>query len=140
MIELLSRQVQAIQQVRENFLFINGLPTAEVSMAAYSAVGYTRYSSAVFAFAPALSQAFFRAFRDGDEATQRRLLREFFLPFAELRSRRADYPVSLVKAAAEMSGTPAGSPRPPLARPDAATLRDLHDLLEGEDDRLGTHA
>jgi len=57
-IELVRRQVATVQEVRPDFVFINGLPTAELTMAAYRSVGVEYYSSAVFAFAPDIAVAF----------------------------------------------------------------------------------
>lgn len=128
-IELLARQVAAVHAVQPDFSFINGLPTAEVSMGAYSAIGVTQYSSAVFAFAPRQALAFHEAHASGDAETQRKLLDLLFLPFAELRDRRGDYPVSLVKAGVGLNGLEVGSPRAPLATPRHEDLRDLEALL-----------
>ncbi|MBT2497925.1 5-dehydro-4-deoxyglucarate dehydratase [Agromyces sp. ISL-38] len=131
-IELVQGQVRAIRAVREDFLFVNGLPTAEVTMPAYRAVGVERYSSAVFAFAPDVALAFHRAFTEHDVAEQQRLLDAFFLPLAQLRSVRPDYAISLVKAGVELRGLAVGSPRAPLGRPEQGVLDALEELLQVE--------
>ncbi len=50
-----------------NFLFFNGLPTAETTQHAYRAIGVPLYSSATFAFAPDLALAFYDALESGNE-------------------------------------------------------------------------
>ncbi len=45
----------------KEFLFFNGMPTAETTQHAYRAIGVPLYSSATFAFAPDLALAFYNA-------------------------------------------------------------------------------
>ncbi|MGY0023941.1 5-dehydro-4-deoxyglucarate dehydratase [Streptomyces sp. cg35] len=113
----------------DGFLFFNGAATAEVQARAYAAVGVPAYSSAVHAFAPEIAAAFFAALRDGDDPRVDRLLRDFYIPFVELRDRVPGYGVSLVKAAARLRGRPVGPVRAPLADPAPADLADLERLL-----------
>ena len=113
----------------EGFLFFNGASTAEIQARAYATVGVPAYSSAVHAFAPEIANAFFAALRDGDDKTVEKLLREFYVPFVELRDRVPGYAVSLVKAAARLRGRPVGPVRAPLTDPTAADLADLTALL-----------
>ena len=63
---------------------------------------------------------FYEAVRADDLATQHRLLREFFMPYLEIRNRGAGYAVSIVKAGAKLVGHCAGPVRPPLTdlKPD----------------------
>ncbi|RFA22058.1 5-dehydro-4-deoxyglucarate dehydratase [Subtercola boreus] len=129
----LTRMQATVSAVRaagfDSFMFFNGLPTAEVSMRAYRAVGVPLYSSAVFAFAPDIALAFYRAFAADDDETLEWLLREFFIPFTRIRDRQLGYHVSLVKAAASVDGRPLGPVRAPLTAPLAADLDDLRNLL-----------
>nr|WSX48105.1 5-dehydro-4-deoxyglucarate dehydratase [Streptomyces sp. NBC_00974] len=96
------------------FGFLNGLPTAELSVQAYEAIGVDCYSSAVLCFAPDIATAFHRAVRVGDRHAVQTLLAAFYLPFVALRDERPGYAVSLVKAGARLSGLDMGSVRPPL--------------------------
>jgi 5-dehydro-4-deoxyglucarate dehydratase len=98
----------------ERFAYLGGLPTAEVYAAAYKALGTPVYSSAVFNFIPKTALAFYEAVRTDDMATQHKLLREFFMPYLEIRNRGAGYAVSIVKAGAKLVGHDAGPVRPPL--------------------------
>jgi hypothetical protein len=56
----------------------------------------------------------------------------FFLPYLEIRSRRAGYAVSIVKAGARLAGHDAGPVRPPLValRPDETKL--LQTLIKAQ--------
>ncbi|WP_420313473.1 5-dehydro-4-deoxyglucarate dehydratase [Streptomyces sp. YS-B37] len=121
----------------EGFLFFNGASTAEIQARAYATVGVPAYSSAVHAFAPEIANAFFDALRDGDDKTVERLLRDFYVPFVELRDRVPGYAVSLVKAAARLRGRPVGPVRAPLTDPSAADLADLTVLLATGLDLVG---
>ena len=121
----------------EGFLFFNGASTAEIQARAYATVGVPAYSSAVHAFAPEIANAFFAALQDGDDKTVERLLRDFYVPFVELRDRVPGYAVSLVKAAARLRGRPVGPVRAPLTDPSAADLADLTVLLATGLDLVG---
>jgi len=102
------------QKMGDRFAYLGGLPTAEVYAAAYKAIGVPVYSSAVFNFIPKTALQFYAAVRDGDHATQDRLLRDFFMPYLEIRNQGAGYAVSIVKAGARIAGFDAGPVRPPL--------------------------
>lgn len=114
----------------EEFGFLNGLPTAELSVRAYEAIGVESYSSAVLCFAPDIATAFYRAVRAGDEVTQRTLLAEFYLPFVALRDKVPGYAVALVKAGAKLSGLDVGSVRPPLVDASPEHVSQLAGILE----------
>lgn len=115
--------------VPEDFLFFNGVPTAEMQARSYLSIGITAYSSAVHAFAPEISRAFFTALMGDDTVVVERLLREFYWPLVELRDRQKGYAVSLVKAAARLRGQPVGPVRPPLVDLTSGELEELSKLL-----------
>ncbi|OOQ51946.1 5-dehydro-4-deoxyglucarate dehydratase [Streptomyces antibioticus] len=121
----------------EGFLFFNGAATAEIQARAYAAVGVPAYSSAVHAFAPEIADAFFTALTADDRGTTDKLLRDFYVPFVELRDRMPGYSVSLVKAAARLRGAPVGPVRAPLTDPAAADLAELRTLLTAGLDLVG---
>ncbi|MGW1816689.1 5-dehydro-4-deoxyglucarate dehydratase [Streptomyces sp. NPDC002125] len=114
----------------EGFLFFNGAATAEIQARAYATVGVPAYSSAVHAFAPEIADAFFTALREGDDPAVTALLRDFYVPFVELRDRVPGYAVSLVKAAARMRGLPVGPVRAPLTDPGPEDLAVLEAVLD----------
>lgn len=121
----------------EDFLFFNGAATAEIQARAYATVGVPAYSSAVHAFAPEIANAFFTALHGDDHGTVEKLLRDFYVPFVELRDRVPGYAVSLVKAAARLRGRPVGPVRAPLTDPSPADLAGLKTLLATGLDLVG---
>jgi 5-dehydro-4-deoxyglucarate dehydratase len=117
-VDAMLRLVTAVRQSGHpraaQFGFLNGLPTAEMSVQAYEAIGVDSYSSAVLCFAPDIATAFYRAVRGGDRALVARLIAAFYLPLVTLRDRVPGYAVALVKAGARLGGQPMGHVRPPL--------------------------
>ncbi|MFE1026296.1 5-dehydro-4-deoxyglucarate dehydratase [Streptomyces sp. NPDC058818] len=123
----------------DDFLYFNGLPTAEQTQLAYRALGVTLYSSAVFCFAPEIALAFHRALRTDDDTVAHRLLDGFYRPFVELRAQGRGYAVALVKAGVRLRGLDVGEVRPPLQEPTEEHVKQLaqviergHALLDGE--------
>ncbi|MEU0202840.1 MULTISPECIES: 5-dehydro-4-deoxyglucarate dehydratase [unclassified Streptomyces] len=130
-LDLMQRIVSAVRtEVPGDFLYFNGLPTAEQTQLAYRALGVTLYSSAVFCFAPELALAFHQALRTGDDATVDRLLDGFFRPFVELRAQGRGYAVALVKAGVRLRGLDVGEVRPPLHEPTEDHVKQLAELIE----------
>ncbi len=111
------------------FGFLNGLPTAELSVQAYTAIGVAPYSSAVLTFVPEIATAFYRAVSGGDAETTQRLLAEFYLPFAALRDEVPGYAVALVKAGAKLTGPDLGGVRPPLMDPSPEHVERLSEII-----------
>jgi len=108
------------RRMGDRFSYLGGLPTAEVYAGAYKALGTPVYSSAVFNFVPQLAMDFYHATAAGDTATTNRLLDEFFLPYLDIRNRKAGYAVSIIKAGARLVGHGAGPVRAPLTDLTAA--------------------
>ena len=102
------------RKLGDRFTYLGGLPTAEVYAAAYKALGVPVYSSAVFNFIPKTAIEFYEAVRTDDFATQGRLIDDFFLPYLDIRNKKAGYAVSIVKAGATIAGYSAGPVRTPL--------------------------
>ncbi len=102
------------RRLGERFSYLGGLPTAEVYAAAYKALGVPVYSSAVFNFVPKTAMDFYRAIAADDHATVAKLIDDFFLPYLDIRNRKAGYAVSIVKAGAKIAGYDAGPVRAPL--------------------------
>ncbi|WP_345751133.1 5-dehydro-4-deoxyglucarate dehydratase [Microbacterium rhizophilus] len=112
-----------------DILFFNGLLTAEMTQAAYTAIGVPMYSSAAFAMAPDIAVAFFAAHRAGDLETQARLIDGFYAPLIDLRDETPGFAVSLIKAGVRLEGLPVGPVRAPLVDPTPAQTRRLEALL-----------
>ena len=126
-----ARIVHAVTAASDkDFLFFNGMPTAETTQQAYRAVGVPLYSSATFAFAPDLALAFYNALETGNEGLANALLREFFHPLVRLRDTVPGYAVSLVKAGVTFEGIPAGPVRPPLIMPSSDDLTKLRSIID----------
>lgn len=121
--------LEAARAARPEVLFFNGLLTAELSQPAYRAIGVPLYSSAVFAMAPDIANAFYRSYRHGDGERQRRLLDGFYAPLVRLRDETPGFAVALIKAGLRLSGLDVGPVRPPLADPDAGQTERLRELL-----------
>jgi 5-dehydro-4-deoxyglucarate dehydratase len=129
--------LEARRAGRDDVQFFNGLLTAELSQAAYRAVGVPLYSSAVFAMAPAIANAFYRAYRAEDAAAQARLLDGFYAPLVALRDETPGFAVSLIKAGLRLRGLPVGGVRAPLVDPDERQTARLDDLLRAGEALIG---
>jgi 5-dehydro-4-deoxyglucarate dehydratase len=130
-LDLMQRIVSAVRtEVPGDFLYFNGLPTAEQTQLAYRAIGVPLYSSAVFCFAPEIALAFYEALRTGDDTTAHRLLDGFYRPFVELRAQGRGYAVALVKAAVRLRGLDVGEVRSPLHEPTEDHVKQLAELID----------
>ncbi|GGR64411.1 MULTISPECIES: 5-dehydro-4-deoxyglucarate dehydratase [Streptomyces] len=130
-LDLMQRVVSAVRtEAGGDFLYFNGLPTAEQTQLAYRALGITLYSSAVFCFAPEIALAFHRSLHTGDLTVAHRLLDGFYGPFADLRAQGRGYAVSLVKAGVRLRGLEVGEVRPPLHEPADDHVKQLARLIE----------
>ena len=125
--------VAIYQKMGDRLAYLGGLPTAEVYAAAYKALGTPVYSSAVFNFIPKSAMDFYHAVANDDLPTQHRFLKDFFMPYLDLRNRRQGYAVSIVKAGAKIVGHDAGPVRAPLADLTVAEM----DMLKVLIDKLG---
>ncbi|PZQ64512.1 MAG: 5-dehydro-4-deoxyglucarate dehydratase, partial [Variovorax paradoxus] len=121
--------VSVYQRMGDRFSYLGGLPTAEVYAAAYKALGTPVYSSAVFNFIPKTAMTFYEAVRDDDQKTQHQLLKDFFMPYLDIRNRKQGYAVSIVKAGAAIVGHGAGPVRPPLSDLTASESEELAALI-----------
>ncbi|MFB6845589.1 5-dehydro-4-deoxyglucarate dehydratase [Streptomyces sp. NPDC056373] len=130
-LDLMQRVISAVRsEVPGDFLYFNGLPTAEQTQLAYRALGVTLYSSAVFCFAPEIALAFHQALRTGDDAVVEKLLDGFYRPFVELRAQGRGYAVALVKAGVRLRGLDVGEVRPPLHEPVEDHVKQLAEVIE----------
>lgn len=126
-IELMTR---IYARLGDRLTYVGGLPTAETFALPYLEMGVTTYSSAIFNFMPAWAQNFYAAVRRHDHATVYKELREFVLPYIELRNRKKGYAVSIVKAGMRVIGRPAGSVRSPLTDLDESEMQKLTELVQ----------
>ena len=126
-IELMTR---IYARMGDRLTYIGGLPTAETFALPYLELGVTTYSSAIFNFLPRFAQEFYAAVRrrDHDEVFKR--LREFVLPYIDIRNRHKGYAVSIVKAGMRAIGRPAGPVRTPLTDLDQSEMDALTKLIK----------
>lgn len=127
-IELMTR---IYARLGDRLTYIGGLPTAETFALPYLEMGVTTYSSAIFNFLPEFAQAFYAAVRRRDREEVFKGLREFVLPYIEIRNRKKGYAVSIVKAGMRAIGKPAGPVRTPLADLDQSEMNALSRLIAG---------
>jgi 5-dehydro-4-deoxyglucarate dehydratase len=127
-IELMTR---IYARMGDRLTYIGGLPTAETFALPYLEMGVTTYSSAIFNFLPQFAQEFYAAVRRRDHGFVFKELREFVLPYIDIRNRRKGYAVSIVKAGMRAVGRPAGPVRSPLTDLDAGEMEALTKLIAG---------
>lgn len=120
---------QVVNRLGERLTYIGGMPTAEIFAVPYQAAGMTTYSSAVFNFMPEYAMEFYNAVRGNDAEAVARMLREFFLPYVEIRNRKKGYAVSIVKSALRVVGKDAGPVRTPLVDLSPEDEADLEKLI-----------
>ncbi|MDI5984451.1 5-dehydro-4-deoxyglucarate dehydratase [Halomonas sp. M4R5S39] len=118
-----------IKTVGDRLVYVGGVPTAEIFAEAYLSIGVNTYSSAVFNFVPDMAVKFYQELRKGNSEVVQQITRDFFIPFVDLRDRKAGYAVSLIKAGAEIIGRPAGSVRAPLTMPTSEERQRLETLV-----------
>lgn len=115
---------------RDDFLFFNGLLTAELTQAAYRGIGIPLYSSAAFAMIPEVANAYYRAYTAGDEDRRLALLDGFYAPLVALRDETPGFGVSLIKTGLRLGGLPVGGVRAPLVDPTPDQERRLAEILD----------
>ncbi|MEW9552829.1 5-dehydro-4-deoxyglucarate dehydratase [Nonomuraea sp. NPDC050783] len=117
-------------RVGDRLAYIGGLPTAETFALPLLQLGMSTYSSAIFNFVPRFALDFYADVRAQDRAAVYRRIREFILPYLDIRNRTKGYAVSIVKAGLAAVGRPAGPVRPPLQNLTEAELAELTALID----------
>lgn len=125
-IELMTR---IYARLGDRLTYIGGLPTAETYALPYLEMGVTTYSSAIFNFMPKFAQEYYAAVRQRNHQFIYQSLREFVLPYLELRNRRNGYAVSIVKAGMNAVNRLAGPVRTPLTDLDDEESQTLARLI-----------
>jgi 5-dehydro-4-deoxyglucarate dehydratase len=127
-IELMTR---IYARLGDRLTYVGGLPTAETFALPYLEMGVTTYSSAIFNFLPQFAQNFYASVRKRDHQEVFKQLREFVLPYIDIRNRRKGYAVSIVKAGMRAVGRPAGPVRTPLTDLEQSEIDALTKLIAG---------
>jgi 5-dehydro-4-deoxyglucarate dehydratase len=116
--------------IGDRLAFMSGMPTAEMSAAAFMGLGISSYSSAVFNFVPEISWAFFQALKAGDAQRTKHLVEAFYRPLSEMRDRKKGYAIALIKAGVRVMGRAVGPARPPLVNPSPEEEAELKSVIE----------
>jgi 5-dehydro-4-deoxyglucarate dehydratase len=127
----IERMTRIYARLGDRLTYIGGLPTAETFALPYLELGVTTYSSAIFNFLPNFALEFYAAVRRRDHAAVFAGLREFVLPYIQIRNRRKGYAVSIVKAGMKAIGRSAGPVRSPLTDLSEAEYQELARLIAG---------
>jgi 5-dehydro-4-deoxyglucarate dehydratase len=127
-IELMTR---IYARLGDRLTYVGGLPTAETFALPYLEMGVTTYSSAIFNFLPQFAQEFYAAVRRRDHSEVFKQLREFVLPYIDIRNHKKGYAVSIVKAGMTAVGRPAGPVRAPLTDLNDSEMDALKQLIGG---------
>ena len=125
-----------IKSVGSRLSYIGGVPTAEIIAEAYLSIGVNTYSSAVFNFVPELANLFYTSLRAGNKERVANILKDFYIPFVRLRSKKQGYAVSLIKAGAKVIGRSAGDVRAPLTMPTQEEVKILENIIRQSADLL----
>lgn len=115
----------------ERLEFINGMPLAEVTMASYTNIGFTSYSSAISNYIPHISAMYFEALLNGNNERVHELYEDVIFPIHRIRKKRKGYAVSLIKAGMQIVGLPISlNVRPPVAPVEEAHYEELRKIIE----------
>jgi 5-dehydro-4-deoxyglucarate dehydratase len=129
-IEMMTR---IYSRLGDRLTFLGGLPTAETFALPYLEMGVNTYSSAIYNFLPKFALSFYAAVRRRDHAAVYKGLREFVLPYVNIRNRKPGYAVSIVKAGMRLVGRDCGPVRSPLTDLAPGEMEELAALLAGRE-------
>ncbi|MCF6472866.1 5-dehydro-4-deoxyglucarate dehydratase [Nonomuraea sp. MG754425] len=115
--------------VGDRLAYVGGLPTAETFALPLLQLGMSTYSSAIFNFVPQYALDFYADVLAQDQAAVYRRIREFVLPYLDIRDRVKGYAVSIIKAGLTAVGRPGGPVRPPLTNLTDGELAELTALI-----------
>lgn len=111
--------------------WVNGMPLAEVTMAAYVNLGFTSYSSAISNYIPHISAKFYDALLNGDKEVLHDLYEDVIFPIHRIRKQKKGYAVSLIKAGMQIVGLPVTSyVRAPIAPVEEKHYEELKVIIE----------
>ena len=130
-----ARKYQRIMQsVGNRLAWLGGL--GDDCVPAYFAIGVQAYTSSISNIAPRLSLELAEAGMAHEVARLNGLMEKYVHPLYALRERVKGYEVSVMKAAMEILGMPAGPVRPPLTNCTAQDTADLRALMEVYADKI----
>jgi 5-dehydro-4-deoxyglucarate dehydratase len=114
----------------DRLFYLGGLPTAETYALPLLQMGMSTYSSAMFNFVPEFALKFYAAVRAENEPEVSRMVRDFVIPYLDIRDRKHGFGVSIVKGGLNVVGRSVGPVRPPLQDLSEQDLADLDALIK----------
>jgi len=114
----------------DRLFYLGGLPTAETYALPLLKMGMSTYSSAMFNFVPEFALKFYDAVRAENEPEVSRMIRDFVIPYLDIRDRKHGFGVSIVKGGLQVVGRGVGPVRPPLQDLSEEDLADLDALVK----------
>ncbi|MBD1379548.1 5-dehydro-4-deoxyglucarate dehydratase [Metabacillus arenae] len=122
--------LELTQTIGDRLEWLNGMPFAEMTMPAYTSIGFNSYSSAISNYIPHISRQYYKALLEGNEQLVRDIYVEVLLPINRIRKARKGYAVSLIKAGMEIVGLPVGNTvRPPVIPVEAEHYKALEAII-----------
>lgn len=111
--------------------WVNGMPLAEVTMAAYVNLGFTSYSSAISNYIPHISAMYYEALLTGNKEVAHELHEDVILPIHRIRKQKKGYAVSLIKAGMQIVGLPVTTKvRAPIATVEKEHYEELKKIID----------
>src|SRR5699024_5962272 len=114
----------------DRLFYLGGLSTAETYALSLLEMGMSTYSSAMFNFVPDFALNFYRDVRAHNTEAVQQKLKDFVLPYLNIRDRGHGFGVSIVKGGLKVQGRDCGPVRPPLQNLSDKDLEDLKNLID----------
>lgn len=123
--------VEFTHLIGDRLEWINGMPLAEVTMAAYVNLGFTSYSSAISNYIPHISKKYYDALLAGDMEVVNAIYEDVVFPIHRIRKQKKGYAVSLIKAGMKIVGLPVTTNvRAPIAPVEEEHYNALKTVIE----------
>ncbi len=114
----------------DRLFYLGGLPTAETFALSLLEMGMSTYSSAMFNFVPDFALNFYRDVRAQNTEAVQEKLKNFVLPYLDIRDRGQGFGLSIVMGGLKVQGRDCGPVRPPLQNLSERDLQDLKNLID----------
>lgn len=123
--------LEMVQTIGSRLEWLNGMPFAEITMPAYTGIGYNSYSSAMSNYMPHISKLYYDALLSGNEQLVKGIYVDVLLPINRIRKARKGYAVSLIKAGMKIQGfNVANTVRPPCIPVEKEHYQQLESIIK----------